>query len=120
MVVLADADVDRAFAGLAPGCFVGYWNETPAGAGGYTLAGPVARLWGAAVVPAFRGRGIYRALVRARLAEAAPRGAALALVHAEPTSSPILRRLGFGVYGQKQVLVFAPDADGGRPSVRGC
>lgn len=47
----SDADVDRAFAGLAPGYFVGCWNETPAGAGGYTLAGPVARLWGAAVVP---------------------------------------------------------------------
>jgi len=70
----SDADVDRAFAGLAPGCFTGYWNETPAGAGGYTLAGPVARLWGAAVVPVFRGRGVYRALVRARLAHAAAGG----------------------------------------------
>jgi GNAT superfamily N-acetyltransferase len=115
----ADADIDRAFAGLAPGYFVGYWNETPSGAGGYTLAGEAARLWGAAVVPAFRGRGIYRALVRARLAHAAARGATLALVHAEPTSSPILRRLGFGVYGQRRVLAFAPDAVG-RPSVPGC
>lgn len=113
------ADIDTAFARLEPGCFVGCWNETPAGAGGYTLAGPVARLWGAAVVPAFRGRGIYRALVRARLAHAAARGAALALVHAEPTSSPVLQRLGFGVYGQRRVLAFAPDA-AGRPSVPGC
>jgi GNAT superfamily N-acetyltransferase len=116
----SDADVDRAFAGLAPGCFVGYWNETPAGAGGYTLAGPVARLWGAAVVPAFRGRGIYRALVRARLAHAAAGGATLALVHAEPTSSPVLQRLGFGVYGQQRVLAFRPDSAGGPPSVPGC
>jgi len=66
----SDADVDRAFAGLTAGYFVGYWEETPASAGGYTIAGEVARLWGAAVVPAFRGRGLYRALVRARLAQA--------------------------------------------------
>jgi GNAT superfamily N-acetyltransferase len=116
----SEADIDAAFARLEPGSFVGCWNETPAGAGGYTLAGPVARLWGAAVVPAFRGRGIYRALVRARLAEAAARGATLALVHAEATSSPVLQRLGFGVYGQKRVLALAPDAGGGRPSVPGC
>jgi GNAT superfamily N-acetyltransferase len=115
----SDADIDTAFARLTPGYFVGYWSETPAGAGGYTLVGPVARLWGAAVVTAFRGRGIYRALVRARLAHAAARGATLALVHAEPTSSPTLQRLGFEVYGQKQVLVFRPDAAGGRPSAPG-
>jgi GNAT superfamily N-acetyltransferase len=106
----SDADIDAAFAHLAPGCFVGCWHETPAGAGGYTLTGPVARLWGAAVVPSFRGRGIYRALVRARLAEAAGQGATLALVHAEPTSSPVLQRLGFLVYGQRQILAFRPDA----------
>jgi len=100
----SDADIDRTFAALAPGYFTGYWEKTPAGAGGYTLAGEVARLWGAGVVPTFRGRGVYRALVRARLAQAAGRGATLALVHAEPTSSPILQRLGFRVYGQQQVL----------------
>jgi ribosomal protein S18 acetylase RimI-like enzyme len=72
-------------------------------------------LWGAAVVPAFRGRGIYRALVRARLAHAAARGATLALVHAEPTSSPVLQRLGFGVYGQQRVLAFRPDSADGPP-----
>jgi GNAT superfamily N-acetyltransferase len=115
----SDADIDTTFARLAPGYFVGCWNETPAGAGGYTLTGPVARLWGAAVVPAFRGRGIYRALVRARLAHAAARGATLALVHAEPTSSPVLQRLGFGVYGQRRVLAFRPDSAGGPPSVPG-
>jgi GNAT superfamily N-acetyltransferase len=100
----SDADIDRTFAERSPGYFVGYWAGTPAGAGGYTLAGEVARLWGAGVVTAFRGRGVYRALVRARLAQASGRGATLALVHAEPTSSPILQRLGFLVYGQRQVL----------------
>ena len=40
---------------------------TPAGAGGHTLVGEVARLWGAGLVPAFRGRGVYRALAAACL-----------------------------------------------------
>ena len=111
----SDADIDRSFAGLTPGCFVGYWEGTPAGAGGYTITGGVARLWGAGVVPAFRGRGVYRALVRARLAQAAGRGATLALVHAEPTSSPVLRRLGFTVYGQRQVLALGPALAAGDP-----
>jgi len=116
----SDADIDRAFAGLTPGHFVGYWEETPAGAGGYTIAGKVARLWGAAVVPAFRGRGVYRALVRARLAQASDRGATLALVHAEPTSSPVLQRLGFRVYGQRQVLALGRALAAASPSSPGC
>jgi len=45
--------------------------------------------------------------------DAAARGATLALVHAEQaTSSPILQRLGFTVYGQQRVLVISPDAGG--------
>ncbi len=102
------------------GYFTGYWEKTPAGAGGYTLAGEVARLWGAGVVPTFRGRGVYRALVRARLAQAAGRGATLALVHAEPTSSPILQRLGFRVYGQQQVLALGRALAAARLSSPGC
>lgn len=111
----SDADIDRAFAGLSRGYFVGYWEEAPAGAGGYTIAGEAARLWGAGVVPAFRGRGVYRALVRARLAQASGRGATLALVHAEPTSSPVLQRLGFSVYGQRQVLALGRALAAARP-----
>ena len=99
------ADVDKTFASLTEGSFIGYWNDTPAGAGGYTLAGEVARLWGAAVVPAFRRRGVYRTLVRARLAEAMSRGATLALVHANDQTSS-LQRLGFQVHGHQRVLAF--------------
>jgi GNAT superfamily N-acetyltransferase len=107
----SDADIEQAFARLTAGSFVGYWTGTPAGTGGYTLAGDVARFWGAAVLPAFRGRGVYRALVRARMVDATSRGATLALVHAiDQTSSPILQRLGFQVYGQQQVLALRLDA----------
>lgn len=107
----SEADIDAAYAALTPGFFTGHWDGTPVGAAGYTLAGEVARLWGAATAPEFRGRGIYRALVAARLADAVGRGAELALVHAEQaSSSPILQRLGFTVYGQQRVLVISPDA----------
>jgi GNAT superfamily N-acetyltransferase len=103
-------DIDQAYADLVPGSFTGYWDHIPAGAAGCTLAGEVARLWGAGVIPAFRGRGVYRALVAARLAEAASRGATLALVHAAPPSTAILQRLGFGVYGHQRVFTFRPAA----------
>ncbi len=101
----SEDDVDKTFANLTQGYFTGYWDETPAGAGGYGLVGDVARFWGTAVVPEFRRRGVYRALVHARMEEARKRGATLALVHAkERTSSPILQRLGFAVYGHQRVL----------------
>ena len=52
-------------------------------------------LIGGATVPSARGRGAYRALVRARWDEAVRRGTPALVVHAAPTSEPILRRLGF-------------------------
>ena len=55
---------------------------------------------GGGVVTEFRGRGVYRALLAARMAEAAKRKATLALVKARTSSSsPILRRAGFTSYG---------------------
>ena len=99
----SEEDIDRTFADSTAGYFIGCWHGVPAGAGGYTLVGDIARFWGAAVVPEFRGRGVYRGLVHARMADARNRGARLALVHARPTSSPILQRLGFDVFGQRKV-----------------
>lgn len=100
-----EADVDQRFARLEAGWFVGFHAGRPAGSGGYTLAGAVARMWGTGVVAHLRGRGVYRALVAARLRDARDRGAELALVRAKAdTSAPILRRLGFGVLGQGHVF----------------
>lgn len=65
---------------------------------------PVARLWGAAVIPAMRGRGVYRGLIATRLGAAAARSATLALVHAGPMSSPILQRLGFRKFGERHTF----------------
>jgi len=54
-----------------------------------------ASLWGGSTLAAWRGRGIYRALVAARAALAAARGVTYLHVDASDDSAPILRRLGF-------------------------
>ena len=60
------------------------------------IAGPRGLfLTGGVTVPAARGRGAYRALVRARWDEAVRRGTPALVVHAEQSSRPILERLGF-------------------------
>jgi len=53
-------------------------------------------LMAANVLPPYRGRGLYRALLEARMAELRRRGIGLATTQArEATSAPILERLGF-------------------------
>lgn len=52
-------------------------------------------LAGGATLPTARGRGAYRALVRARWDEAARRGTPALIVQAGKDSRPILERLGF-------------------------
>ena len=61
---------------------------------------------GGAVAPRFRGRGVYRALVAARLELARAAGLAGVAVQAMPdTSAPILAWLGFTEVGRLQVFV---------------
>ena len=100
----SDDDIRSAHRKVTPGSFLAHCAGVPAGTGGFTLVQPVARLWGAAVIPAMRGRGVYRALVATRLCAAAARGATLALVHAGPMSSPILQRLGFRKFGERRTF----------------
>lgn len=54
-----------------------------------------ASLWGGGTLPAWRGRGIYRALVAHRARIAAASGYRFLQVDASSQSRPILRRLGF-------------------------
>ena len=57
---------------------------------------PLALLGGGGTLSEHRGRGAYRALVRARIAVARAQGASVVVVQAHPTTSaPILHRLGF-------------------------
>lgn len=66
------------------------------GAGAVLLREDYGYLVGAAVHESARGRGVYRALVAARLAYLRDRGIEYAVTHArEETSAPILEHLGF-------------------------
>lgn len=75
----------------------------PVSFGGCTLAGDVARLWGAGTRPAWERRGAYRAVLAERLRVAREHGATLALVKGRvETSAPILARVGFTPYGEER------------------
>ena len=67
-----------------------------------------ATLWGGATLPAWRGRGIYRALVRRRAQLAADRGRRYLEVDASPDSRPILERLGFRAVTHTRPYVWRP------------
>lgn len=69
--------------------------------GGVTLVDGFARLWGAATLEGFRGRGTYRAVLAERMRYAAAHGARTAIVKGRvATSAPILERCGFVRYGE--------------------
>ncbi len=75
-------------------------------------SGQFAGLWGGGTVPAWRGRGIYRALVAHRAALAAERGYRYLTVDASPDSRPILERLGFTVLATTTPYLRRPPAPG--------
>jgi GNAT superfamily N-acetyltransferase len=77
----------------------------PAGSASYVANADSAYLMGGVVLPAFRGRGLYRALVAERLRHATSRGISLATCQAGRMSAPILDRLGFETVCQ--FLVFS-------------
>jgi GNAT superfamily N-acetyltransferase len=75
----------------------------PAGSSGLTLLGPEgAIINGGGVRPAFRGLGVYRAMVARRLEMARRAGAAGLVVWGAETSAPILARLGFVKVGWRR------------------
>ena len=65
------------------------------------------------MLPEARGRGAYRALVRARWEHAAERGTPLLVVQAGAMSGPVLTRLGFETHGELGLLVDRLEAEGG-------
>lgn len=82
--------------------YVARVDGEPVGSAGMTLDASVAKLWGGAVLPAYRRRGVYRALLSTRLAEGAARGATMALVKGRvSTSAPILKGVGFITRGRE-------------------
>jgi GNAT superfamily N-acetyltransferase len=78
--------------------FVAYESGLPIGCGRVTVpqGSLFAALWGGAVLPAFRGKGVYRALLAARIKHAQRFESVQFLrVDALPTSRPILEKYGF-------------------------
>ena len=69
-----------------------------------------ATLWGGATLPAWRGRGIYRALVADRARLAAERGCRYLEVDASDDSRPILEQLGFAAVTTTTPYVWSPPA----------
>jgi GNAT superfamily N-acetyltransferase len=65
----------------------------------------VAGLWGGSTLAAYRGRGIYRALVAARARRAIDLGYSFLQVDASDDSKPILEQLGLHVIGGTQPYI---------------
>jgi len=66
--------------------FIAEWNGEPAAAAALSVRDDVALLAGASTIPAFRGRGLQTALLRARLAHGVRLGCDLAMMVAAPGS----------------------------------
>ncbi|GAA2135696.1 GNAT family N-acetyltransferase [Kitasatospora kazusensis] len=67
-----------------------------------------AGLWGGGTLPAWRGKGIYRALVAHRAALAAGLGYRYLQVDASDRSRPILQRLGFAALSVTTPYLYTP------------
>jgi GNAT superfamily N-acetyltransferase len=68
-----------------------------------------ASLWGGQTVPTLRGRGLYTALLAARVREARDRGARYLTVDARRMSRPILERRGFKHLTSATACTWSPD-----------
>jgi GNAT superfamily N-acetyltransferase len=83
-------------AGTRQHLFMAFVDGAPVATGSYVAFARSAYLIGAVTLPDYRGRGLYRALVEARLAHAHAAGLPIATTHARGSSSaPILAKLGF-------------------------
>jgi GNAT superfamily N-acetyltransferase len=79
-----------------PRSFIASVDGEPVGVGRSVYSDRGVLLIGGAVIERARGRGVYRALVRARWDDAVARGTPAMIVEAMPDSSyPILKRIGF-------------------------
>jgi GNAT superfamily N-acetyltransferase len=75
--------------------YLAYLDREPVARASGSFSEHGVTLFGGAVLPDARGRGAYRALVRARWDDAVARGTPLAVTDAGSQSRPILARLGF-------------------------
>jgi GNAT superfamily N-acetyltransferase len=89
--------------------YVAWCDGVAVGTGGFVVQEELDAIYltGGVVLPAYRGRGIYRALIAARVADA--RGARFVATHARShTSAPILERMGFRTAAAYRVFLSPP------------
>jgi hypothetical protein len=94
-------------AGDRPRVYLAFADDAPVGAARALVEDglPAVMLVSGGVLAEARGRGAYRALVRARWEDAVEAGQPALVVHAGAMSRPILERLGFHVAAEQDVLV---------------
>jgi hypothetical protein len=80
-------------------------NGDPVGAASAVFTEWAAIMHGGATLPHARGRGVYRALVRARWDDAVARGTPALVSQAGAMSRPILTRIGFEQVGEIHLLL---------------
>ncbi|HET7129228.1 MAG TPA: GNAT family N-acetyltransferase [Gaiellaceae bacterium] len=85
--------------------FAVYDGDRPVGFGRAIDMDAGVALMGGAVLPAARGRGVYRALVHARWEHAVARDTPLLVVQAGHMSEPVLTGLGFESHGVLRLLM---------------
>jgi hypothetical protein len=94
-------------AGHGPRCYLVFADGRPVGSGLalFEEGLPAGLLIGGGVLAEARGRGAYRALVRARWDDAVASGFGALCVHAGPMSRPILEGLGFECVAEIELLL---------------
>jgi hypothetical protein len=94
-------------AGERPRAYLAFIEGAAAGAARALVEDglPAVMLISGGVLAEARGRGAYRALVRARWEDAAAAGQPALIVHAGAMSRPILERVGFHVASEQDVLL---------------
>jgi GNAT superfamily N-acetyltransferase len=104
---VAEAGYEAERAGHAPRVYLGFLDGRPVGIARALIADdcPAVLMIAGGVVPAARGRGVYRALVRARWDDAVAAGIPALCTHAGAMSRPILDRLGFQAVAEHEVLL---------------
>jgi GNAT superfamily N-acetyltransferase len=85
--------------------YLAFIDGEPVGRATGTFSEYGVTLFGGATLPEWRGRGVYKALVHARLRDAAERGSPVAVTQAGQMSRPILEKLGFREVCRIRVLI---------------
>jgi GNAT superfamily N-acetyltransferase len=104
---IAEESFARERAGHAPRTYLSFADDEPVGVGRAVFADdcPGVLMIGGAVLPHARGRGVYRALVRARWDDAVDAGTPALTTQAGAMSRPILEHLGFQVVAEQEILL---------------